>query len=74
MKKVDRKGIISSIVFIISIASIIYALIFNPANWIVIGISIICIPLSVLSFGLIIMARAKKEEEEDRRREPFIGY
>jgi energy-converting hydrogenase A subunit I len=74
VKKVDRKGIISSIVFIISIASIIYALIFNPANWIVIGISIIGIPLSVLSFGLIIMARAKKEEEEDRRREPFIGY
>lgn len=70
----DRNGIISSLVFIISIGSIIYALVFNPANWIVIGISIIGIPLSVLSFGLIIMARAKKDEEEDRRREPFIGY
>lgn len=70
----DRNGIISSMVFIISIASIIYALIFNPANWMVIGISIIGIPLSVLSFGLIIMARAKKDEEDDRRREPFIGY
>jgi energy-converting hydrogenase A subunit I len=70
----DRKGIISSIVFIISIGSIIYALIFNPASWMVIGISIVSIPLSVLSFGLIIMARAKKDEEEDRRREPFIGY
>ncbi len=70
----DRNGIISSIVFIISIISIIYALIFNPANWIIIGISIVGIPLSVLSLGLIIMARAKKDEEEDRRREPFIGY
>ena len=70
----DKKGTISSIIFIISIGSIIYALIFNPANWLVIGISIASIPLSVLSFGLIIMARAKKDEEEDRRREPFIGY
>lgn len=70
----DKKGIISTIVFIISVASIIYALIFNPAEWMVIGISIVGIPISVLSFGLIIMARASKEEEEDRRREPFIGY
>jgi energy-converting hydrogenase A subunit I len=71
---VDKQGTISSIIFIVSIGSIIYALIFNPANWLVIGISIVGIPLSVLSFGLIIMARAKKDEEEDRRREPFIGY
>jgi energy-converting hydrogenase A subunit I len=70
----DRKSTISSIVFIISIVSIIYALIFNPAEWMVIGISILFIPLSILSFGLLIMARARKEEEEDRRREPFIGY
>lgn len=70
----DRKSTISSIVFIISIASIVYALIFNPAVWMVIGISILFIPLSILSFGLLIMARARKEEEEDRRREPFIGY
>lgn len=70
----DRKSTISSLVFIISIVSIIYALIFNPAEWMVIGISILFIPLSILSFGLLIMARARKEEEEDRRREPFIGY
>ena len=31
----DRKSTISSIVFIISIASIVYALIFNPAEWMV---------------------------------------
>lgn len=70
----DRMSTISSIVFIISIASIVYALIFDPAEWVVIGISILFIPLSILSFGLLIMARARKEEEEDRRREPFIGY
>jgi energy-converting hydrogenase A subunit I len=70
----DRRNTIISIVFIISVASIIYALIFNPAEWMVIGISILFIPLSILSFGLLIMARARKEEEEDRRREPFIGY
>lgn len=70
----DKKGTVSSIVFVISIASIIYAALFNPAEWMVIGISIVGIPLSVLSFGLIIMARATKEEEDDRRREPFIGY
>ncbi len=70
----DKKSTISSIVFIVSIVSIVYALIFNPAEWMVIGISILFIPLSILSFGLLIMARARKEEEEDRRREPFIGY
>lgn len=70
----DKKSIISSIIFIISVVGIIYALIFNPADWMVYGISIIFIPLSVLSFGLVIMAKAREEEEEDRRREPFIGY
>ncbi len=70
----NKLSIISSIIFIISIASIIYALLFNPADWMVYMISIVFIPLSVLSFGLIIMAKAKKEEEDDRRREPFIGY
>jgi energy-converting hydrogenase A subunit I len=74
VKKMDKKSTISSLVFIISLASIVYALIFNPAEWMVIGISILFIPLSILSFGLLIMARARKEEEEDRRREPFIGY
>lgn len=70
----DKQNIISSIIFIISVGSIIYALLFNPADWMVYGISILFIPLSVLSLGLIIMAKAKKEEEDDRRKEPFIGY
>ncbi|HEX3013062.1 MAG TPA: DUF788 domain-containing protein [Methanobacterium sp.] len=70
----NKLSITSSIVFIISIVSIIYALLFNPMDWIVYGISIVFIPLAVLSFGLIVMAKPKKEEEEDRRKEPFIGY
>ena len=70
----DKKSTIGSSVFIISVSFIVYALIFNPSEWMVIGISIAFIPLSILSFGLLIMAKAGKEEEEDRRREPFIGY
>ncbi len=70
----DRRSITSLIVLLISIVSIIYALIFNLADWIVIGISILFIPLATLSFGLLIMARARKEEKENRTKEPFIGY
>ena len=34
----------------------------------------LAIPVAILSFGLIVMAKGSKEEEEDKRREPFIGY
>jgi len=70
----DKLKTTSWLIFIISIVSILYALIFNPASWIVYGISLVFIPLSILSFGLISMAKGKKEEEEDKRKEPFIGY
>lgn len=70
----DKLKTISWILFIISIGCIVYALIFNPVNWIVYAISLLFIPLSILSFGLISMARGKKEDEEDKRKEPFIGY
>jgi len=53
---------------------ILYALIFSPESWIVYGIAIVFIPIFILSFGLITMAKGKKEEEEERREEPFIGY
>jgi energy-converting hydrogenase A subunit I len=66
--------IISYLMFIISLGGIIYALVTNPPAWIVYAIAILFIPLSILSFGLIIMARSKKEEEDERAREPFIGY
>ena len=70
----DKLKAASWFIFIISVVSIVYALIFNPAVWIVYTIALLFIPLSILSFGLLSMARGKKEEEEDKRREPFIGY
>ena len=70
----NKLKITSWILLIISLATIVYAVIFNPANWIVYAISLVSIPVSVLSFGLISMAKGSKEEEEDKRREPFIGY
>ncbi len=70
----DKLKTTSWILLIISLASIVYALAFNPANWIVYAISLVSIPVSILSFGLIAMAKGSKEEEENKRREPFIGY
>jgi energy-converting hydrogenase A subunit I len=70
----DKLKTTSWILLIFSLASIIYALAFNPANWIVYAISLVSIPVSILSFGLIAMAKGSKDEEEDKRREPFIGY
>jgi energy-converting hydrogenase A subunit I len=70
----DKLKTTSWILLIASLLSIIYALIFNPAYWIVYAISLISIPLSILSFGLVAMAKGSKDEEEEKRREPFIGY
>ncbi|BDZ71248.1 DUF788 domain-containing protein [Methanobacterium petrolearium] len=70
----DKLKISSYLIFIVSIAGIIYALLFNPPTWIVYAISIIFIPSGILSFGLIVMKRGPKEDEEDKNREPFIGY
>lgn len=70
----DKLKITSWILLISSLISIIYALIFNPASWIVYAISLVAIPLSILSFGLVAMAKGSKDEEEEKRREPFIGY
>lgn len=70
----NKLKLTSWMIFIISLAGILYALIFDPASWIVYTISLLFIPLSILSLGLISMARGKKEDEEDKRKEPFIGY
>ncbi len=70
----DRLKLYSWMILIISIGFIVYALIFNPVYWMVYAIAMIFIPLSILSFGLLVMARGSKEEEEAKRREPFIGY
>jgi energy-converting hydrogenase A subunit I len=70
----DKLRTTSWILLIASLLSIIYALIFNPANWIVYAISLVSIPLSILSFGLVAMAKGSKDEEKEKRMEPFIGY
>jgi energy-converting hydrogenase A subunit I len=70
----DKLKTSSWLLLILSLVSILYALILNPANWIVYAISLVAIPVAILSFGLIVMAKGSKEEEEDKRREPFIGY
>ncbi|MBZ2166589.1 DUF788 domain-containing protein [Methanobacterium spitsbergense] len=70
----DKLKTTSWILLILSLGSIAYAMIYNPATWIVYAISLIGIPVAILSFGLIVMAKGSKEEEEDKRREPFIGY
>lgn len=71
MKKFD---VINYVIFIVSTIAIIYALIFDPNYIVVYAIALICIPLSVLSFGFISMARGKKSDEEEKISEPFIGY
>jgi len=70
----DKLKTTSWLLLLLSLASIAYALVFNPANWIVYAISLVSIPVSILSFGLISMAKGSKDEEENKRREPFIGY
>ncbi|MDR2873995.1 MAG: DUF788 domain-containing protein [Methanobrevibacter sp.] len=62
------------LLFVISTGFILYSLLFNPVAWIVYTIAIVFIPLFILSFGLITMAKPKKDEEEGRVQEPFIGY
>jgi energy-converting hydrogenase A subunit I len=71
MRSLDKYGYI---IFVISTILILYCLIFNPADWITYSIAIVFIPLFILSFGLITMAKPKKDEEEERVQEPFIGY
>ncbi|MTK63652.1 MAG: DUF788 domain-containing protein [Methanobacterium sp.] len=70
----DKLKTIGWILLIASFASIVYALIFNPASWIVYAISLVSIPLFILSLGIVTMAKGSKDEEEEKRREPFIGY
>ena len=69
MDKIKTTGLL---LFIISVGAILYALIFNPATWIVYAISLVFIPLSIISLGFFSMKRGKKEDEEGKTREPFI--
>ena len=65
---------ICSILLILSTIAILYALICTIPVCVVYAIAIICIPLGILSLGLITMAKPRKEDEEERVKEPFTGY
>ena len=59
---------------IISAMGILYALIMDPAAWVVYGVAIFLIPLFILSVGILSMAEPEEEEADERVNEPFIGY
>ena len=62
------------ILLIISTIAILTCLVVNFEAWIVYLIAIISIPLWVLSFGLLTMAKPRAEDAEERVKEPFTGY
>ena len=62
------------ILLIISTIAILICLDVNYEAWIVYLIAIIGIPLWVLSFGLLTMAKPREEDVEERVKEPFTGY
>lgn len=70
----NKQKIISYTLLLVPILAIVYALIFNPADWIVYGIAIVFIPCFILSFGILTMAKPIDDEKEERDEEPFIGY
>lgn len=70
----SRQKSVSIILFILSTVAILYALIFTIPVWLVYGIAIICIPMWILTLGLITMAKPRKGDKEERVKEPFTGY
>ncbi len=70
----DVQKILSIILLVITTLAIVYALIIDLADWIVYIIAILGIPLWILSFGLLTMAKPRKDDKEDRVKEPFTGY
>jgi energy-converting hydrogenase A subunit I len=62
------------VLLIISTISILACLVMNFEAWIVYLVAIIGIPLWVLSFGLLTMAKPREEDKEERVKEPFTGY
>ena len=59
---------------IISAMGILYALIMDPAAWVVYGVAIFLIPVFILSLGILSMAEPEEDEADERVNEPFIGY
>ncbi len=70
----DVQKILSIILLVITTLAIVFALIIDLADWIVYIIAILGIPLWILSFGLLTMAKPRKDDKEDRVKEPFTGY
>ena len=66
--------ILSIILLVITTLAIVYALIIDLADWIVYIIAVLGIPLWILSFGLLTMAKPRKNDEKERVKEPFTGY
>ena len=70
----DVQKILSIILLVITTLAIVYALIIDLADWIVYIIAVLGIPLWILSFGLLTMAKPRKNDEKERVKEPFTGY
>ena len=64
--------IISSIILILSLMGIIYG--FFTTAYVTMALAIVCIPLFILSLGLLNMSEPKEDEKEERIKEPFTGY
>jgi energy-converting hydrogenase A subunit I len=62
------------VLLIISTIAILACLFISLEAWIVYLVAIIGIPLWVLSFGLLTMAKPREEDKEERVKEPFTGY
>lgn len=70
----NKQNLICWILLILSVIAIVYSLIVPLADYIVYLIAIVCIPLFILSLGILTMARPRKEDVEGRVKEPFTGY
>ena len=70
----DSQKTLSIILLVLSTIAIIACLVINFEAWIVYAVAIFGIPLWILSFGLLTMAKPKPEDAEERVKEPFTGY
>ena len=58
----------------LSTIAILACLVIDFEAWIVYAVAIFGIPLWILSFGLLTMAKPEPEDAEERVKEPFTGY
>ncbi|MBQ2832873.1 DUF788 domain-containing protein [Methanobrevibacter sp.] len=70
----DSQKSLCIILLVLSTIAILACLVINLEAWIVYAVAIFCIPLWVLSLGLLTMAKPAPEDEEERVKEPFTGY